>query len=178
MSHPQQLSFINHVKTKFIDRFTGKRVLEIGSLNINGSVRPFFNECEYIGLDVGIGKDVDVVCQGELYDAPDESFDVTLSCECFEHNPSWVDTFKNMIRMTKPGGLVIMTCATVGRAEHGTTRTSPADSPLTIGKGWDYYKNLVMEDFTEEFYFPDIFCQYEFQHEISNHDLYFYGIKA
>jgi hypothetical protein len=70
-----------------------------------------------------------------------------------------------------------MTCATVGRAEHGTARTSPADSPLTIGKGWNYYRNLTMEDFTENFDLPVIFSVWEFQHEISNHDLYFYGVK-
>ena len=177
MSHQQQLYFINHVKSKFPSYFSNKKVLEVGSLNINGSVRPFFENCEYIGIDVDAGKDVDIVCQGEVYNAPNDFFDVTLSCECFEHNPSWKDTFENMIRMTKSNGLVIMTCATTGRAEHGTARTSPADSPLTIGKGWDYYKNLTMEDFTAEFNFPTLFSEYQFQMEISNCDLYFYGIK-
>jgi hypothetical protein len=31
----------------------------------------------------------------------------------------------------RPGGVLILTCATTGRHEHGTTRTSPAMSPST-----------------------------------------------
>jgi SAM-dependent methyltransferase len=177
MSHPQQLDFVSGLKGTYPEYFTGKKVLEIGSLNINGSVRPFFTGCDYLGIDVGPGRDVDLVCKGEDYDAPDDTFDVTISCECFEHNPKWVETFLNMIRMTKPNGLVIMTCATAGRAEHGTARTSPADSPLTIGLGWNYYKNLVADDFFEHFDMKSIFIDYNFIHNISSHDLYMYAIK-
>jgi SAM-dependent methyltransferase len=177
MSHPQQLNFIQSVKNQYPDYFNSKKVLEIGSLNINGSIRPFFTQCQYIGLDVGAGKDVDVVCNGEDYNPPDSSFDVTVSCECFEHNPQWVETFQNMIRMTKAGGLVIMSCATEGRAEHGTARTSPADSPLTIGLGWNYYKNLTAKDFKDNFDFLNIFSDYDFIINISACDLYFYGVK-
>jgi hypothetical protein len=176
MSHPQQQNFISQVKSKYPSKFENQKVLEVGSLNINGSVRSFFTNCEYLGIDVGEGKDVDLVSKGEDYDAPDNTFGVTLSCECFEHNPLWVKTFENMIRMTESGGLVIMTCATVGRAEHGTTRTTPADSPLTLQ--WDYYKNLVVDDFTEYFDFDALFSEFQFIHEIGNHDLYFFGIKA
>ncbi len=50
------------------------------------------------------GPGVDVVSSGHALDFPDETFDVTLSCECFEHNPYWLETFRNMHRMTKAGG--------------------------------------------------------------------------
>jgi hypothetical protein len=79
--------------------------------------------------------------------------------------------------MTKLGGLVFMSCATTGRREHGTTRTSPQDSPLTVGKGWDYYKNLTAEDFTQNFALDKMFLTYEFELGIYFPDLYFYGIK-
>jgi SAM-dependent methyltransferase len=177
MSHIQQLDFVAGLKNAHSQYFTGKKILEIGSLNINGSVRPFFTGCEYLGIDVGPGRDVDLVCKGEDYDAPDASFAVTISCECFEHNPKWVETFHNMIRMTKPNGLVIMTCATAGRPEHGTARTSPADSPLTIGLGWNYYLNLTAEDFFAHFDMNNLFEKFDFIHNISSHDLYFYGVK-
>lgn len=177
MSHPQQLEFISNVKQLLPSFFHNQKVLEIGSLNINGSIRQFFENCSYIGLDVGAGRDVDVIGKGEEYDAPDGTFDVTVSCECFEHNPQWVETFRNMIRMTKSNGLVLMTCATAGRPEHGTARTSPADSPLTISLGWNYYRNLVAEDFKENFNFDELFVKYEFIHNITNHDLYMYALK-
>ena len=82
-----------------------------------------------------------------------------------------------MIRMTKPGGLIVMTCATTGRAEHGTRKSEPNSSPLTVGIGWDYYKNLTEEDFREEFNFSDIFSSHSFSVNKSSNDLYFFGVK-
>ena len=175
MSHPAQNDYIKYVKGKFPAYFHKRQVLEVGSLNINGTVRDFFTECHYVGLDVAEGKGVDIVCEGQNYDAPTESFDVTISCECFEHNPEWVATFRNMHRMTRTLGLVIMTCATTGRPEHGTTRTTPQDSPLTIGLGWDYYKNLTEQDFKDNFDLNTMFTDYQFLSQGT--DLYFYGVK-
>jgi hypothetical protein len=79
--------------------------------------------------------------------------------------------------MTKLNGLVFMSCATTGRAEHGTTRTSPQDSPLTTKKGWEYYKNLTEQDFRKNFDMDSMFSEYEFVVGAPHHDLYFYGIK-
>lgn len=177
MSHHQQLSYIKTLKEKFPKNFSNSKVLEIGSLDINGSIRQFFSNCEYIGVDVGEGPGVDVVCEGQNYKNEPNSFDTVVSCECFEHNPYWVETFLNMISLCKKDGVVIMTCATTGRKEHGTTRTSPADSPLTIGKGWDYYRNLTEEDFRSNFNLDLLFKKYEFSSNSSSKDLYFWGIK-
>lgn len=177
MSHPQQINYIKLVKNQFQSNFINSKILEIGSLDINGSIRQFFESCDYTGIDLGEGKGVDIVCEGQHYDAPADYYDTVVSCECFEHNPYWIETFNNMIRVCKPGGLIIMTCATTGRKEHGTTRTSPKDSPLTIGKGWDYYKNLTRDDFLENIAFDDFFKTCEFSEDVSSCDLYFWGIK-
>lgn len=177
MSHPQQMQFVNSLKSFMPDAFNSKKVLEIGSLNINGSVRQFFKDCQYIGIDVGAGPGVDIVCPGQEYNAPDNTFDTLISCECFEHNPFWVETFDNMIRMCVSGGLIIMTCATTGRPEHGTSRTSPRDSPLTIAKGWDYYRNLTEDDFRDTFNLNVIFSTFEFSTNVESRDLYFWGVK-
>lgn len=177
MSHPQQIDYIKSIKEQFRTNFENVSVLEIGSLNINGSIRPFFENCNYLGIDIGEGKDVDLVCEGQNYDAPDNSFDTVVSCECFEHNPYWFETFTNMIRMCKPKGLVIFTCATTGRKEHGTTRTTPGASPLTVRKGWDYYRNLTQHDFTSLLDFENTFIRFDFLYNQTSHDLYFWGIK-
>jgi len=79
MAHPEQLDYIKFLKEKFPEFFKEKKVLEIGSLNINGSIRDFFENCDYIGLDLEPGKDVDIICEGQNYDANDESFDVVSS---------------------------------------------------------------------------------------------------
>jgi len=177
MAHTQQLTYISSIKEKFKNNFENSTVLEIGSLNINGSIRQFFDNCNYTGIDVGPGKDVDIVCEGQTYNALDNSADTVISCECFEHNPFWAETFFNMLRICRSGGIIIFTCATTGRKEHGTTRTSPADSPLTIGKGWDYYRNLVKEDFERIADLNSLFSNFEFSSNSSSKDLYFWGIK-
>lgn len=170
MAHPQQFQFVEVIKGAYPSNFYKAKVLEVGSLNINGTIRILFQDCDYLGIDVGEGKDVDYVCQGQDLDDPDETYDTTISCECFEHNPYWKETFENMHRMTKKGGLVIFSCATTGRAEHGTRRTSPSDAPLIP---WDYYRNLTEQDFNVE----GMFSIYEFASQHETHDLYFYGVK-
>ena len=41
MAHPEQREFILKVKEKYPEFFKGKKVLDIGSLDINGSARDF-----------------------------------------------------------------------------------------------------------------------------------------
>lgn len=177
MSHAAQLEFIRIIKEHFSDWFSDSRVLEIGSLDINGSIRMHFENCDYTGVDLGEGNGVDLVKPGQLVDFPSESLDVAISCECLEHNPYWVETMSNMFRMTKPGGLVIMSCASTGRKEHGTTRTTSKASPLTVGQGWEYYKNvppqLVEKTFNLDWWFSD----YDLRANYQSIDTYFVGLK-
>lgn len=168
MSHPWQLSFVSQIRDDHPKHFYDSKVLEVGSLDINGSIRVFFDHCEYIGVDLGPGNGVDLIAKGEELDFPADTFDTTASCECFEHNEKWAETFLNMVRMTRPGGLIFFTCATTGRPEHGTKRTTPGDAPYCT----DYYRNLVAEDF------KDLLADVE-NYEFSTYrqDLRFYGFK-
>lgn len=177
MAHTEQREFVRDLKNKYPTFFRNQVVLDIGSLDINGSVKDHFINCDYTGIDVGPGKNVDIVCEGQNYDAPDSSYDVVCSLECFEHNPYWHETFLNMIRLCKSDGLVFFTCATTGRKEHGTSSSLPQDSPLTLDIGWNYYKNLTEEDFTLKMNFNDYFNRYEFSINEKAKDLYFYGIR-
>jgi SAM-dependent methyltransferase len=178
VAHQQQLEFVKMLSSGLPQYFSSASVLEIGSLDINGSVRQFYSDCNYTGIDVAPGRGVDVVCLGQDFEASDGSFDQVISCEAMEHNPSWPETFANMIRLTKEGGLVVMTCATFGRPEHGTTRTDPDSSPLTVEKGWDYYKNLGPSDFARTFDLQTSFSSCRFWCNWSSKDLYFIGIRT
>jgi SAM-dependent methyltransferase len=177
VSHPAQLEFVQITKSLFPEMFVGRRVLEIGSLDVNGTIRGFFTSCDYTGLDVAPGKGVDVVCEGQKFDAPDASFDLVISCEVMEHNPYWKETLENMIRMLKPGGLMVMSCATVGRREHGTARSEPGDSPLTVEQGWNYYRNLTRSDITRKVDL-DSLSSWGFAYNWGAWDIYFLGVKA
>lgn len=177
MAHAQHLQFVQMATQHLADDFTQKRILEIGSYNVNGSIRPFFKGSTYVGVDIIPGPDVDIVCPGEKFADPDETYDLTVSCECFAHNPQWRETFLNMCRMTKPGGVVVFTCATTGRLEHGTTRTLPGSSPGNVSLGWDYYHNLKESDFTSRIGFDALFKDYFFIKNAAAQDLYFIGVK-
>lgn len=173
MAHAAQFKFVDQIRNVFPGHFREKRVLEVGSLDINGSVRRFFVGCDYTGIDVAPGPGVDQVCDGQYFDAA--PFDVVLSCEAMEHNPHWVETLKNMVRLCKPDGIILTTCASPGRPEHGTTRSQPGDSPLTVGIGWDYYKNLTARDFIESGAVSGLSVRF-FVNWIS-HDLYMIALQ-
>ncbi len=177
MSHMAQMRFVMQTMGQYPDAFMENKILEVGSLNINGSVRGFFfNAHEYIGCDVGPGPGVDVVCPGEQLTYPDNYFDTSITTECFEHNPNWIQTFENMWRMTRPGGLIVMTCASEGRPEHGTSRSDVGSSPLTVENGQEYYRNLMEEDFHENFDMDARFDNPYFEYEPYAFDLYFRGV--
>jgi hypothetical protein len=77
-------------------------VVEFGSYDVNGSLRPIFRGCEYIGIDLTEGKGVDVVCSGEQTPFSDDSVDVVLSSSNFEHDDCFWMTFVEMCRILKP----------------------------------------------------------------------------
>lgn len=180
MSHYNQQVFCEKIKERFPKHFINKNVLDVGSLDINGSNKGLFENCDYLGIDVGEGKNVDFVCIGHEFDAPDEYYDTIITTEMLEHDMFYEKSIKNIMRMLKPGGLFVMTCATTGRAEHGTRRTSPVDAPLLggVSEEWsDYYKNLVKEDFLIIENFKTTFPDGMFENGNENFDLYFSGIK-
>ena len=100
MSHQQQQDFCKLVnKIFFLDKEIS--ILEIGSYNVNGTIRSIFtNSKKFIGVDVVNGPCVDVVYDGLNLNISDH-FDLLISCECFEHNPYYLENFKKMILLTK-----------------------------------------------------------------------------
>lgn len=177
MAHLEQKNFMISVRNKFPEKFKKCRVLDIGSLDINGNNRYLFDDYEYIGVDIGKGNNVDVVCRGHEY-TDDKLFDIVMSTECFEHDEFWSLTIKNMINHLKPNGLFLFTCAAPGRPEHGTRRTSPMESPFTSQIENDYYRNLDENDIRSEIDINSFFSEFEFKvTTVFHQDLYFWGIK-
>ncbi len=178
MAHEEQLRYISLVKECFVQSGTnGLKILEIGSYDVNGSIRKYFPDSVYTGVDLCAGPGVDLVGFGHEVGLPDENLDIAISCECFEHDPNWVRTLNNMYRMTKPGGVIAFTCATTGRLEHGTRRTASEFSPGTQFVGLDYYRNLDRADFEAELNLEEMFSDYIFFTMSTSFDLYFVGWK-
>jgi SAM-dependent methyltransferase len=179
MAHQQQIDFCNSVKKLLPQFFSGRFVLDIGSLDINGNNQYLFDDCLYLGVDLLPGRNVDLTTKGHELDLPDESMDVIISTECFEHDQFYSLTLKNIVRMLKPGGLFMFTCATTNRPEHGTRRTMPEDAPFIqkFGEWADYYKNLDEADIRQVLNLDVIFDRYAFSTNQETCDLYFWGIK-
>ena len=180
MAHIQQQEFCRSVQSKFPDFFKNKFVLDIGSLDINGNNQEWFDNCKYLGVDIAYGRNVDIVSKGHELGFPDHTFDIIISTECFEHDQYYDATIKNIYRMLKPGGMFIFTCATTGRPEHGTKRTTPEDAPLLQSDiEWsDYYKNLTENNIREILNIEQSFSSFEFCTNEVSKDLYFYGFKC
>lgn len=180
MSHPEQVAFCESVRDSIPNFFRNRNVLDCGSLDINGNNRYLFTDCNYLGIDIGHGKNVDIVSKIHEFNARDGMFDTIISTECLEHDMFWKASFHNMVRMLSPGGLLLFTCATTGRHEHGTRRTTPGCAPFvssTEGLWQDYYKNLTAADFEDFFNMDAMFSEYMFTTDENVHDLRFTGIR-
>lgn len=146
VSHPEQEHFFSVLIENFAPQFAG-RVVDIGALDINGGPHRLFSAEEYVGVDLDLGPNVNVASRGELVDLPSGYFDVSMSSECFEHNPNWRGTLHNMIRMTVSSGIVAFSCATTGRPEHGTSRSDGGDAaPLAVESGQEHYANVTARE--------------------------------
>jgi hypothetical protein len=179
--HGEARDFTLFVKAAFPDSFRGgKRVLDVGAGDINGNNRFLFDECEYDGNDVVAAPNVTVVARTKDLPFADATFDTIISTECFEHDPEYADSFRTIYRLLKPNGLFCFSCASTGRREHGTRRTSPHDSYGTVAQledMSDYYKNLTIRDVAAVVHLETVFSSWRSFYNSHSCDLYFYGFK-
>jgi SAM-dependent methyltransferase len=112
------------VETVDPEEFAGKRVLEVGSKYVNGSVRPFIERylkpSEYVGVDIEKGKFVEVVLPVEKLTEyfGEESFDVVITTEMLEHVHDWKVAMNNLKRVVKRGGILYCTTRSKGYGIH------------------------------------------------------------
>ncbi len=176
MAHRTQIAWCLKVKEKYPQYFIKKRILEIGSLDINGNNKGLFENCDYIGLDVIKGKNVDVVSIAHEYNS-DIPFDVILSTNAFEHDMYFELTLKKMVELLKPSGLMFFSACSNHKV-HGTEKTSPwASGTAQINnKKWaNYYKHMRIEDITNILNLKEIFSKFSLKDE--EKDVRFSGIK-
>jgi SAM-dependent methyltransferase len=85
-------------------------IVELGSQNVNGSLR---DHCppgaRYVGLDMAPGRGVDLVVEsGRPLPLADSSVDVVVTSSCFEHDVCYWETFLELLRILRPGGLLYL----------------------------------------------------------------------
>lgn len=94
------------------------RVLDVGSMDVNGSYRTLFDDpaWSYTGLDAEEGAGVDVVLPSPYgwQALPTDTYDVVVSGQAFEHIEfPWVSILE-VARVLKPGGLFCMLVPSAG----------------------------------------------------------------
>lgn len=178
MAHPNQIMWFEELREKYKLFFNNVRVLDVGSMDINGNNRYLFTNSEYIGLDVSEGKNVDVICPCHEYNAKKWSFDTIISTNQLEHDMFMEKSLKHMYDLLKPGGMMFISAAH-GWGEHGTRASSPDMSGTSSISGWeDYYKNVNIKDFERIFDLngnKNLFSYYEVY--VSRRDVRFLGRK-
>jgi SAM-dependent methyltransferase len=128
-----------HIFKSFHDWRDGRshfKVLEIGSLDINGSVRPIFYPFaeKYIGIDMQEGPGVDIVVDAAKF-IHFETYDIILCAEVFEHTPHWKQIIQNSYNNLVDGGIFIATMAGEGRYPHSAIDENPI-------REWEHYSNI------------------------------------
>jgi SAM-dependent methyltransferase len=99
---------------------TGKHVLEVGALNVNGSLRAHVEALKpatYHGIDIQPGPGVDLVVSPNN-EMGDRAFDLIICTEMLEHAPDWRAAVANMKQALKPGGWLLLTTRSVGFPFH------------------------------------------------------------
>lgn len=105
------------------EEIKGKRIIEVGSSDVNGSLRPLlesYKPKEYVGVDIINGPGVDIVCNAEeiVNKFGKERFDVVVSTELLEHVRDWRGVISNIKNICKPSGIILITTRSYGFGYH------------------------------------------------------------
>jgi SAM-dependent methyltransferase len=119
--HPSAYIFAS--RALGVEDVKGRRVVEAGAHDYNGSVRDVYLAMSpetYIGTDAQAGPGVDIVCPAQDLPAAfgEASADVVISTEMLEHAEDWRGAVTGMARILAPGGLLLLTTRSPGFPYH------------------------------------------------------------
>ena len=90
-------------------------VVDVGGLSVNGSLKKHFKNANFICVDLEPHESVDIVIKpGDPLPFQESSVDIIISTSCFEHDPCFWITFKEMCRILKIGGYIYINAPSNG----------------------------------------------------------------
>jgi SAM-dependent methyltransferase len=102
---------------QFIDKYDvhkrGGTVVDIGSMDINGTYRELFPYNDYIGVDIVAGPNVDIIMGSPEWDAL-ENIDIVISGQVLEHVKDIPKLMASIYKIVAPGGLICMIAPSAG----------------------------------------------------------------
>jgi len=159
MCHPSCIEFVRANLTR--REVEGKSVLEVGSLNVNGSVRPIvedFRPSSYVGVDIQVGPGVDEICDANdvASNFGEGKFDLLISTELLEHVRDWKNVISNFKNVLKPGGLLFITTRSKGFGYHGF----PYDYwRFEVSDMMEIFSDFVIESLERDPLVPGVFLK-------------------
>lgn len=114
------------------------RVVEVGSRDINGSIRSLVDAQVYVGVDLEDGPGVDVVGDCRFWSPPWQA-SLVICAETLEHAPEPREVVDACISYLRPGGRLVVTCAGPGREPHSGHDGGPVDPD-------EWYQNIDPAD--------------------------------
>jgi len=113
--HPSAMQSAREFFEKFANEFVEPTIVEIGSQNVNGSLREVAIPGKYVGLDFQKANGVDIVLEDAYsFPLPDNYADIIVTSSCFEHSEMFWLTFLEAVRILKPRGLFYINVPSVG----------------------------------------------------------------
>ena len=142
---------VEKVKQYIRERVKGdEKTLDIGSLNVNGSLRDLFTD--YIGLDMREGPNVDVVANGHKLPFDKETFELVTCVETLEHDSNPFKTLDEIYRVLKPGGKVLLAASGISFPKHDYPSDYFRYTAEGMGALLHRFKNIETADDNDEAY--------------------------
>lgn len=153
--HQGNREWLAHLKRLYPKHFTGARVLEIGSYNVNGTVRDYFAKAKhYVGVDQVAGPCVDVVAKATDTVFMRKEFDTLVYLSVFEHDPKWNEGFVHNLKWVRPGGLIIACWGAEGNQRHAPEPWALVPVKAMLAKAHRWPVLILAAFFEKEFFDP------------------------
>jgi len=135
---------------QYLDPEQDLSIIDIGSYDVNGTFKPYFDKpkWKYFGVDIAAGPNVDKVLEDPYNWDIKEKFDVVISGSTIEHVPDMKRWILEIPKIIKPKGLVVIQAP----FSHGEHR-HPVDCWRIVRDGMEWLlKEICGFEILENYY--------------------------
>lgn len=137
--------------------FPPSKVIDFGSLNINGTIHDWVKSPFYIGVDWRLGPNVDLISLAHEVPFRSEFFDTVVSSSMLEHDPYWEKSLTKMVEVLKKDGIFIITWGAALNPEH-FLETTPDGKHHALKGGLVFQLLEKLRMYIHEFQYERTIC--------------------